>query len=72
MTTATKTVPVSTDKALAATSRALRAAIGNLGAQFGYSRGTFNEVLLALGADRDDLETMRQFLAAHEPTDGSE
>ncbi len=55
----------------AASVRVLRAAIGNLAAQFGYRRGTLNEVLAALGADRGDLEIMRQFLLAHEPPDGA-
>src|SRR5260370_1098131 len=55
----------------AASVRVLRAAIGTLAAQFGYRRGTLNEVLAALGADRGDLEIMRQFLLAHEPPDGA-
>jgi hypothetical protein len=67
---ATKTAPVSTDQALAATARVLRAAIGNLASQFGYSRGTLNEILLALGADPEDLESMRQFLVGNPPAGG--
>ena len=75
MATATtpKTTGADLETAVAASLRALRAAVGNLAAQFGYNRPTLNQVLLALGAEHADLEVMRQFLLAHEPPqDGQE
>lgn len=63
--------PVPTaDEAAAAGLRALRAALAHLGRDLGYGAGgaySQNQVLLELGADRADVETMRQFLHAHQP-----
>ena len=57
---------------VAASLRALRAAVGNLASQFGYRRDMLNQVLLALGASRADVEVMRQFLLTHEPPEDDE
>lgn len=65
MATPAKTTPAA-DEATAAGLRAIRRAFAGLAGQFGY-HGTQNEVLVKLGASRQDVETMRQFLAAHAP-----
>jgi hypothetical protein len=65
MATATQAKPPTAEDAAAAGLRALRDALGHLGADFSYRRDTLNATLVALGADPGDVEIMRLFLAAH-------
>jgi hypothetical protein len=62
--------PVDLEAAVAAALRALKTALAALASQYGYRRETPYLTLLALGATQHDLETLRQFLAAHDQPAG--